>query len=1094
MDFIGRPQIELNYRTPHVHLIACLALLAVCRLPAADYTLFENEIRPLFIHHCLQCHSGLDPAGELRLDLKIGWMKGGTRGPAIVPHKPDKSLVVQVVTGEHPELKMPRKGEALSQEKIGHLITWVSDGAPDPRDGSRFEPPLSDPARLKDHWAFQPVARPSLPGVRNGEWVQSPIDTFVLKRLEDLDLAPSKPADRRTLIRRLYINLLGHPPTYAEVQSFVHDEEPNAVEALIDRLLASPQYGERWARHWLDVARYSDTAGYKEVGKNRRYVYSYTYRDYVIEAFNRDLPFDRFVREQIAADKMLHSGEGATAALGFLTLGPVFLGNNDLVIDDRIDVVTRGFMGLSVQCARCHDHKYDPIPTTDYYSLYSVFASSEEPEEKPLLGMQPPQILRNAYLTEQAKRQAAYDDLFAEELENAQHRIRSKLGSYLLAFHERELPAGKSQGTNFFRLRNLNPRIFAQWQNLLTNDLVRPHPVLEPWLELSRVRVGAFAHVAERLRRNPTINPVVRKILNPAPGSLRELARRYDAMARTTDAPRPNANRNVERLRQFLRAEDSPLTAPESEHETLVQLVREKLNETRAHIHALDATHPGAPRRAHVLIDKAKPVRSAVFIRGNNRQRGQRVPRQFLEFIEGRNRKPFTDGSGRLELAEAILGSRNPLTARVFVNRVWLHHFGRALVDTPSDFGVRADPPTHPKLLDWLSDEFVSSGWSVKHLHRLILRSAAWQQSSQTSDASVERDPENRLLSRFERHRLDFESIWDSLLHVSGNLNLRILGQSFDLNRRPAVNRRAVYGFVDRTEMAAILKNFDVATPDTSAPKRFQTTVPQQSLFLMNSAFMVEAAEILVGSLAGTTERERIRQLYQRAFQRDPLAREIRDAEAFLALESHPASSHQRGGWDYGVGSFDPGTAIVEGFQKFPLFADETWKEEKKLPSTNWKYARLTADGGHPGPGLHISTIRRWIAPATGEVSVDGSITHNRRGESDGVQGFVVSSGTVHWQSIVRGSTQPARAGSISVQRGQALDFIVSCRANQNGDLFSWAPRIAYQSVEPGQGGFRRFWDAGGDFGPPTKPPPPPSRWTQLAQVLLVSNEMLFVD
>jgi hypothetical protein len=1090
--------LNSNYST--IGLLVGICFIQVCSVEmraAESFAFFEKRIRPLFINHCLTCHSGSESAGDLRLDLKSGWENGGTRGAAIVPFKPEESLLFQVVSGAHSKLRMPRDSDALTAEQIADLTKWIRTGAPDPRDGSTYQPPFTKPGDIQNHWAFRPIERPSLPDVSRLAWTQTPIDRFVLKRLEDAGLPPAVKADRRTLIRRLYFDLVGHPPTPRQVQEFVELPGDGSVDRLIDQLLASPQYGERWARHWLDVSRYSDTAGYREVGKQRRYLYSYTYRDYVIGAFNQDLPFDHFVREQLAADMMANVDAGSLAALGFLTLGPVFLGNNDLVIDDRIDVVTRGLMGLSVQCARCHDHKYDPIPTADYYSLYGVFASTEEMPEKPLLGMQPEPLLRRSYLQEQARRQAAYESLRAEEVEKAQHRIRSKIGDYMVAVHEKSDQELVDPGRDFFRLRSLNPRIFAQVERFLTNGVARPHRILEPWLLWTSfgIDVKQTAEQMGALQNDSRINPAVRSFLVPAPSSLRELADRYNRLARQVDSPEVAEESAREEFRQFLRAPASPFTAPDSEHDILVQLAREKLNVAEAYIESLDATHPGAPRRAQALVEKEMPVRPSVFIRGSNRQRGKRVPRQFLEFLEGPNRRPFRNGSGRLELAEAILNPQNPLTARVFVNRVWMHHFGQPLVDSPSDFGVRANPPTHPELLDWLATEFISSGWSVKHLHRLILRSATYQQSGDSTERAVGRDPENRLLGRMSRRRMDFESIRDSMLQVSGSLNLRVEGQSFDLTKTPAINRRAVYGFVDRSEVAGLLKNFDFATPDTSSPRRFETTVPQQSLFLMNSPFILDAASRLSASLPTAPDTERINRMYQRAFQRDPTGGELRDAREFLSRRGKPLTHATGGGWEYGVGEFDAEQGVVKDFEKFSHFTGDVWQEGESLPSPKWKYARLSADGGHPGPNVKYATVRRWIPPGDGEVSVSGEISHQRRGESDGVRGHIVTREEVHWTGIAQGNTVAAKVPTIKVRRGEPVNFVAVCRVNHNGDLFLWNPRIEYLHVAPGESGVRRYWEAANDFGPlPEAPPQPPNRWSQLAQILLMSNEMLFVD
>jgi hypothetical protein len=645
-------------------------------LSSDEVDFFEKKIRPVLVQHCYSCHSNQakSPEGGLRLDSRTGVLKGGDDGPVIVPGKPEASNLVKAIRYGNDFSQMPPKGK-LPAEAIADFERWIASGAADPRtDG---------PALTKapdKHWAFQPPRRAPRPRIQRADWPQNEIDHFVLARLEERELSPAADADRGTLIRRLSFDLIGLPPTFSEVESFVKDRSPQALEKVIDRLLASPHFGERWARHWLDVARYADTKGYV-FQEDRNYPEAYTYRDWVIQAFNEDMPYDRFVVAQIAGDQATTSGGASPlAAMGFLTLGRRFINNIHDIIDDRIDVVSRGTMGLTVGCARCHDHKFDPIPTKDYYSLYGVFASSLEP--------------------------------------------------------------------------------------------------------------------------------------NNAPSRLR-------------------------------------------------------------------------------LIDAPQPHNARVFLRGNPSNPGEEVPRRFLQVLAGENRKPFQQGSGRLELAQAIVRPDNPLTARVIVNRIWGHLFGTGLVRTPSDFGTRCDPPTHPELLDDLALQFVDQGWSVKKLIRRIVLSRTYRQRSEDRPDCSRVDPENCLLWKMNRRRLDFESLRDAILSVSGKMDNKVGGPSVFLTATPFTNRRTLYAFIDRQNLPGLFRTFDFASPDTHSPQRFNTTVPQQALFLMNNPFVLEQSEALVRrpEMGGVVDpQRRIALLYQLVYARQPSADEINLGLEFVTRNSGDAA------------------------------------------------------------------------------------------------------------------------------------------------------------------------------------------------------------
>jgi hypothetical protein len=924
---------------------------------------FEKKIRPIFVERCYKCHSpeAEKIKGGFLLDTREHLLKGGDTGPAIAPGDPDKSLLIKAIRYTDENLQMPPKGKKLAPQQIADLETWVKIGAPDPRaaqtDGSANSEAIA--AKARSHWAFQPLMQPAIPKVQNKRWVQTPVDAFILAKLEDKCLAPSPQADRRTLIRRASYDLIGLPPKPEDVAAFIADKSPDAFAKLIDRLLASPQYGERWGRYWLDVARYADTKGYV-FEEERRYPYSYTYRDYVTRAFNEDLPYDQFILQQIAADQLpLGNDKRPLAALGFLTLGRRFVNNIHDIIDDRIDVVCRGTMGLTVSCARCHDHKYDPIPTKDYYSLYGVFASSTEPDEEPLLGVIDNSKAHEEYVAEHQKRIEGRANFKTTKETEMAAQLRRQSGEYLLAAYDAQHMKDKSEIDTLASKRQLDPGVLHRWMNGLESWSKTTNAVFSAWFAFAALPENDFVAKARQLsadwvgasatpaadspsnaqREAAGVNPLVALAFstNP-PVSMKEVAERYGNLFKTVDKqwqellahrgkgatntappsthdPQPPSPPSAlpdpgqESLRQILYASDAPVNLPVAEFDRLYDVATsQKLRELQRKIDELDATHPGAPPRAMALVDKPKPYNVQVFIRGNSDNRGPEVPRQFPEVLAGVNRKPFQNGSGRIELAQAITSPSNPLTARVFVNRVWLHHFGAALVRTPSDFGLRSEPPTHPELLDYLAARFIQDGWSVKKLHRLIMLSSTYQQSSEENPTCAKTDPNNTLLWRMNRQRLDFEALRDTLLAVSGKLDLTLGGQPVDITTSPFSTRRTVYGYVDRQNLPSVFRTFDFASPDTTSPQRFFTTVPQQALFLMNSPFVVEQATNLVHRTefnALDSDSKRITFLYQQSFQRDPTSEEIRLASRFLQahrspspLNPRPSTLNHLSGWE----------------------------------------------------------------------------------------------------------------------------------------------------------------------------------------------------
>lgn len=661
-----------------------------------DLDYFEQHIRPVLAEHCYECHSGRseEPEAGLRLDVKSLALKGGDSGHVIRPGNSKDSLLLWALRYDDRVSAMP-PDEKLSPDVVENFAKWIDAGAvmpDDPADAnseSGFETRANSVGQIKrTHWAFQP---PQLaPSVSRGTHVHSStndpngavpnpteasrprvrFDHLIEDQLRQADLRFAPPASRDTLAKRLHIDLLGLPPTYEWVEQFKSDTSPDAYARRVERLLNSPRFGERWARHWLDVARFADTKGYVFTA-SREYPDAHKYREWVIRAFNEDRPFDEFLQYQLAADQLAGDSPEELAAMGYLTLGRRFLGNQHDIIDDRIDVTTRGLMGLTVTCARCHDHKYDPIPAADYYSLYGVFASSEEPSNAP-----------------------------------------------------------------------------------------------------------------------------------------------------------------------------SPLR----------------------------------------LVDAAKPTDPYVFLRGKPGRRGDSVPRQFLEVLSPDDRAPFQNGSGRLELAQAITSAENPLTARVFVNRVWGQLMGQHLVDTPSDFGTRSSEPELRVVLDDLAVRFMKHGWSTKWLIREIVMSATYRQSSTPDPRAMQIDPENRLHHHQHRQRLDFEAMRDSLLLVSGRLDMtHIGGTSIDVTSNEPISRRSLYAKIDRQNFPGLFRTFDVASPDTHTPKRFETTVPQQALFLLNSPFILTCAETIASERdAEQPANEQLIQIYRRILGRDPAAWELAAGAKFI--------------------------------------------------------------------------------------------------------------------------------------------------------------------------------------------------------------------
>jgi hypothetical protein len=904
-----------------------MAMMGAAKLDPKQIEFFEKKIQPIFKENCYKCHSveAGKSKGKLTLDTREGLAKGGETGGLIKPGDPDHSLMITAVGYKDPDLQMPPKGEKLAKEQIDDLIAWVKMGAPDPRKPSSNAvvsklSGLTDKARA--HWAYQPVKKPTkFPTVKNAAWLQNPatpnsfnpIDAFVLQKIEEKGMAPSPPTDKATLLRRATYDLIGLPPTTEEQDAFIRDGSPNAFVKVVDRLLASPHYGERWGRFWLDTARYADTIGGDRGDNNRtdyRYPFAWTYRDWVIKAFNADLPYDQFVKQQLAADLIPKNPVENLAALGFLTVGERF-GNPNDVINDRIDVVSKGFLAMTVACARCHDHMFDPIPTTDYYALHGVFASITEPREKPLIS--PPE--KKALLEDFEKQLAAMEqenrDKFYQMAGDYNNMFLPKAGAYLLAaYKSRGSASAEDQLAAAAMIKDEN--LEREMVNQLRGEMNRDDAVFGPlkrfadggdsWKEIAKVIVA---------NKNKKYNPIVAAaFLGAAPNSTLDLLAIYGkifaqvadkgrdyvkAAAATKSGPVPGFDQPTAQLL------NTPFEIPPA-GELNTDGVRDYSNRWPlqmrgkagfifAKINNLLLTHDGAPKRAMVVKDKDHPENTAVMIRGQAETRGDVVPRRFLEVLSpGGKPTPFKVGSGRLELAEAIASKNNPLTARVIVNRVWMHHFGEGFVRTPDDLGTQSEPPTHPELLDYLASYFMEQGWSFKKLHKLIMLSKVYQESSVAlgQDDNVNKDPENRLLWRANVRRLDFEAMRDSLLVFSGKLDRAVGGQPVNLTDEPYSHRRSVYGYIDRGNVPELMAHFDFSRPDMPNSKRTTTVVPQQALFLMNSPMSADTARSVMQRLdvaKADTNVARVNAIYSVVFQRSPKQNEVPLAFAFVGEE-----------------------------------------------------------------------------------------------------------------------------------------------------------------------------------------------------------------
>ena len=1062
------------------------------------------------MEHCYECHSEKagKRKGDLLLDRPSGWLEGGQSGPAVVPGKINDSLLSLAISHEDEDMAMPK--EKLPQGMINVLNRWIQMGAPGPRKvlkDSEFSQ-LGDQdflfQKAKTHWSFQPVKRPQLPKAAEGE-SKNPIDLLVNAKLKEKGLQLAEPANKRTLLRRLSYDLTGLPPTKAEVDAFVSNKSPKAYLKQVDRLLASPHFGERWGRYWLDVARYADTREWQAAGIDSRYPFAYTYRDYVIRAYNEDLPYDQFLKQQIAADFYTEKKDDPSlAALGFLTVGSRFRNNEDEIANDRIDVVTRGIMGLTVACARCHDHKYDPIPTADYYALHSVFRSVKDIENYPTIetdiDLSPEQI--SDYQKKRAKALKEKTDYQNDLAKKARAEFRKRPGDYLSAIYDMSI-ARKETVQKLISGGKYSESVLTPIGAKIARIPIEKKYLRDPFW-------GAVAHLVKKPEKQfpsalaqflanekQKIHPVVKTSLKEnSPKNGKELLELYGSVFKTAFAT-PEANGAI--LQHVNDEKGLCYIAPkEALNATRIQgKGRRKIADLDNLVRNLDAEHRAAPPRA-MVVEEAAIWPARIYNRGDRANRGDLVDRKFLSVFGG---APLAEKkSGRKEIAEEIASANNSFTTRTAVDRIWRSLFGKSLIPSSGDMGLQAGEPSNPELLDFLAADFVANGWSNKKLIRKIVLSATYRQSSDFRPEAAKVDPENKLYWRQELRRLDFEAMRDSILTAAGNLDLTAGGRAVEITSPPYTNRRTVYAYIDRVNLDDLFATFDFPSPMQSVTERPQTLVPQQALYGMNDGFVIAQARLLSRQLQnikeGKVRVERIKRLYHQIYQRDPDPDELRMANQFIDLAIEGQEVKNQSAWQYGYGDPAPNTPPEQRFTEFPYYsaADQAYRFAKAFPHPKWRFLDVSRIGGHTGKSPAISPIRRWTAPYAGKFKIDTEIVHMREG-GDGIRAHIISDKKGHLKNVeMHNETKRLSIAEIQLEAGEVLDFIVDCKSNPSSDSFRQTVNIDWlrgENMYP-EAGTITSWDSQGDF---TSPPPPPlNGWEQMAHALFMTNEFLYIE
>jgi mono/diheme cytochrome c family protein len=927
---------------------------------------FENHIRPVLAQQCFACHTSTKSAG-LRLDSLKDVLAGGKSGPAVVPGDPDKSLLMAAIRHNGP-VKMPKGGTRLTDAQLDDFATWIKDGAFWPTEKAVA---TNYTAEQKTIWSVQPLKKPAVPSVKDTAWPNNDIDRFVLAKLEKEGLTPVPSADRRTLLRRVTYDLIGLLPSHEEVKAFERDTDPNAWEKAIDRLLASPQYGERWARRWMDVVRYGedDYRVGKQPDRAEKYPFAYLYRDWLIRALNDDMSYDMFIKAQLAADMLDPKiRDRHIPALGMNGNGIWIFHASPAPVEradewhDKVDVTTKAFLGLTVGCARCHDHKYDAIPTKDYYQLSSVFASSRF-KAYPRVPKSVVDEYENQNKVLQKKNRALRQflenasDLYAQMLFTqsedymvAAWKVETQKRATIesVADESKVDPELLGRWVRFLKKKPDNYSALVKWQEFVASGkskdaealkkledqaktlakefVTRVSDINEKYLKLTKENEFALAQVKGTPVQNDDEEDedpdTAKEPFDPLPNRLKRRLNAYQIDLKSldredlmlwrdvfetdvpeVDAPEPEdgARRKPGLLKLSEGALERRLTADLKSH----------VERARADIEAFRKSMPPQYPMVYGIEDTRQPSDLKVFVRGNPYAFGEDAPRAFPSLLTQGTTRLFTQGSGRMELAEEII--RQPITARVIVNRIWRWHTGRGIVDTPSNFGMVGERPTNPELLEYLATTFIEGGMSWKKLHKQILMSRTYQLSSVPIPANAAKDADNRFFWRANRVRLEAEGVWDALLQAGGAINLKAIGgPSEDLTDKTV--RRGVYSKVSRMYPTDFQATFDVPTATISAERRYTTNVPQQRLFFLNNRFVHKQAERLVERIKDAGDHTaQIRKAFEIVYQRQASPEEIAAALELVTMEPLTPSPSADAAARAGGGSTADGAAVEKG-------------------------------------------------------------------------------------------------------------------------------------------------------------------------------------
>ncbi len=958
-----------------------LALLTLTTTASADPGTegnpprFETDIRPIFREYCFDCHGATAKVdGGLDLRLVRFLQKGGESGPAITPGDPVASyLLDRVKSGEMPP------GEAhLPKEKIETLERWIAAGAPTLRpEPETLGPGVPISIEERSYWAYQPIVRPNVPTFPETDRVRTPIDALLRQAMpEGLSFSPE--ADRGTLVRRLYLGLIGLPPTKEEMQQWTARTDDAWYGELIEHLLQSPHYGERWARHWLDVAGYADSDGYTLADAERPWAWKY--RDYVIRSFNADKPFDRFITEQLAGDELAGPQNGdwtpeqieLLTATGFLRMAADGTGSGDnspdarnKVIADTIKIVGSSLLGTSLACAQCHDHRYDPVSHTDYFAIRAVF--------EPALDWQkwrtPAQRLVSLSTIAERQKAAAIEQ---QAVKIGEERA-AKQAEFMKQALDKEL---------------------MKYEEPLRGDLRKAYETADK---------DRTAEQKELLKKNPSVNISPGVLYQYLPAAAEEL-KKLDAKMAEIRATKPRE--------EFLQV----------------------LNELPGHAPVMRRFHRGDFQQPQEEVAPAGLTVAA--------SEGERPT-----FAADDPSLPTT--GRRLAFARWLTDRKNPLVARAIVNRIWLHHFGRGIVSTPGEFGKLGDLPTHPPLLDWLAAEFMEKGWSLKHLHRVILTSTAWRQSARRDPGRDRLDPDNRYYSRKSLQRLDAEILRDRMLAVTGTLQRDLFGPPIAIKENETgqvivdgAPRRGLYVRVRRTQPVAMLQSFDAPVMEVNCEFRPSSTVATQSLILMNGEFTLKSAAQLADRAIAETASLTPEQL-----------------AAFP-----PAPPAPQPAWRYGHGTIDEATKQLTSFTDLPHWTGTQWQGGTALPDPAIGWVLLHPSGGHPG-NTRFAAIRRFTAPVAGKLEVAGQLAHNAA-SGDGVRGRIVTARHgVQGEWVAHNGKAQTTVAAIPIEAGETVDLVTDCRTNENADSFTWTARLTLTTAD----GARREFDSAAQFhGPAT--------------------------